>query len=88
MTDRKGTPVIVELQGGDMLVFRMKCSKRRYEIYLGHCFRLAQITQADADFKQRSEQYQMKKKAGFKGLRKPKRSALPYNNLYFKALKQ
>lgn len=88
MTNRKGVPVIVELQGGDMLVFRMKGSRKKYEVYLGHCFRLAQIMQNEADFKQRTEQYQMKKKAGFKGLRKPKKSSLPYGNLYFKALKQ
>lgn len=86
-TDRKGKPIIIELEGGDMLTFRLKGSPKRYSIFLGHCFRLAQIFQADSDYREKMKDYQAKKKMGMKRLRKPKQSSLPYNNVYFKALK-
>lgn len=86
-TDRKGRPLIVELAGGDMISFRVKGSPKRFSLYLGHAFRLAQIFQTDEDYKARMQAYKEKKAAGYKHLKKPKRYSLPYGTVYYKALK-
>lgn len=86
-TDRKGRPLIIELVGGDVINFRIKGSPKRFSLFLGHAFRLAQIFQADEDYKARMQAYTEKKKAGYKHLKKPKRYSLPYGTVYYKALK-
>lgn len=84
----RGKPVIVELLPGDEISFRIKGTKMKYSIYLGHCFRLAQIQTVETNYRKAMETYQAKKKAGYKRLHKPKRSSLPFNSIYFKALEK
>lgn len=79
----RGKPVIVELLPGDEISFRVKGTRANYSIYLGHCFRLAQIQAVDAQYKAAMERYKLR---GSRKMRKPKRPALPFNSIYFKAL--
>lgn len=79
----KGKPIIVELVPGDELSFRVKGTRAVYSIYLGHCFRLAQIQTVEANYKEAMQRY---KARGSKRMRKPKRPSLPFNSIYFKAL--
>lgn len=82
---RKGRPVIVTLAGGDLLQFREKGKRKTFEVSLGHCFNLAFIMQHEQDYKQKLERYNEQKKYRSK-LKKPKRSALPFNGIYFKVI--
>lgn len=82
----RNRPVIVELLAGDELNFRVKGTRTSYKIYLGHCFRLAQIQTEEERYKAALATYTERKKAGAKKLRKPRRHALPFSNIYLKAL--
>lgn len=79
----RGKPIIVELLPGDEISFRVKGTRAQYSIYLGHCFRLAQIQTVEANYKAAMEKY---KARGSRRMRKPKRTSLPFNSIYFKAL--
>lgn len=79
----RGKTVIVELLPGDEIGFRIKGSRTLYKVYLGHCFRLAQIQSTEQQFRDAMERYRNR---GTKRMRKPKRTALPFGNIYFKAL--
>lgn len=86
-TDRKGRTLIVTIEPGDILTFKPKGLRRSVSIYIGHAYALAQIMTAEEDYKKAMQTYTLRKKAGAQFLRKPKRSALPFNPVYFKALK-
>lgn len=79
----RGKPIIVELLPGDEISFRVKGTRMAYSIYLGHCFRLAQIQTTETNYRDAMVRY---KNRGLKRMRKPKRIALPFNSIYFKAL--
>ena len=79
----RGKPVIVELLPGDEIAFRVKGTRQSYSIYLGHCFRLAQIQTVETNYRAAMEKYKCR---GTRRMRKPKRTALPFNSIYFKAL--
>jgi len=79
----RGKPIIVELLPGDEISFRVKGTRASYSIYLGHCFRLAQIQTVEANYKEAVARY---KARGMKRMKKPKRPSLPFNSIYFKAL--
>lgn len=86
VTNRKSEPVVVTLKAGDLLEFRVKGKRLRMEISLAHCFNLAFIMDADRRYHDTVEEYNKKKKAGYKNLRKPKKPFLPFNGIYFKAI--
>jgi len=86
VTNRKSEPVVVTLKAGDLLEFRVKGKRLRMEISLTHCFNLAFIMDADRRYHDNIEEYNKKKKAGYKNLRKPKKPFLPFNGIYFKAI--
>lgn len=79
----RNKPIIVELLPGDDLSFRVKGTKSSYTIYLGHCLRLAQMQTVEANYRLAIERY---KSRGTKRMRKPQRTSLPFNSIYFKAL--
>lgn len=81
----KHRPIIVELLPGDEIAFRIKGTKKAFSIYLGHCYRLAQMQQAENDFRIAMQNYTAKKAAG-KKVRKPHRPNLPFNKIYYKAI--
>lgn len=76
--------LIVELLPGDELCFRVKGTRQRFSVYLGHCFRLAQLLTLEADYKRRMAEYNERRKYS-KGLRRPKRPMMPFSKLYFDA---
>lgn len=78
--------VLVSLMPGDMIRFRLKGTRKAYECYLGHCYRLAQALTLEEDFKERMKVYNEKKKYQ-KGLRKPKRPMIPVSKFYFDSTK-
>lgn len=86
VTNRKNEPVMVTLKAGDLLEFRVKGKRMRMEISLAHCFNLAFIMDADHRHHCAMEEYNRKKKAGYKNMRKPKKPFLPFNGIYFKAI--
>lgn len=85
-TSRKGRTLIVSLEPGDMISFREKGLKKSFNCYIGHCYVLAQIMQADQEYKERMKNYEERKKKGAKGLRKPKKAFLPFSKIYFDAV--
>ena len=84
---KKKKPIIVTLIPGDVISFRVKGSKTSNEIYLGHCYVLAQIINIEKFYKQRVEKYNQRKKEGAKGLKKPRKPFLPFSRMYFDAIK-
>lgn len=78
--------IIVSLLPGDLIEFRLKGTRVRYEVYLGHAFRLAQALTIEADYKKRVTKYNEERKYR-KGLRRPKRPMIPFNRIYFEATK-
>lgn len=84
----KGKALIVELLPGDELSFRVKGTRQVYQIFLGHCYRLAQMQTLESIYRKQMEEYTRKKKLGQKRLRKPRRYSLPFNKIYYKALGQ
>lgn len=83
---RRKKPVIVSLLPGDVISFRAKGTRTAYEIYLGHCYRLAQIVSMDKMYTQKVKEYKTKKAAGYK-CKKPRKPSLPFSKMYFDALK-
>ncbi len=63
----RGKPIIVTLLPGDMISFRAKGTRASYSVFLGHCFRLAQILTLDQNYKAAVERY---KARGSKRMRK------------------
>lgn len=84
-SDRKGKAIIVELMPGDVLKFRIKGKKTFDEVYLGHCYILAQIMSMEHIYKEKMKQYKIKKEAGYR-VKKVKKPHLPFNKMYFDAL--
>lgn len=81
----KGKPILVSLVPGDDLQFRIKGTRQIFSIYLGHCFRLAQISTYEAEYNQKLKDYKIKKAQG-KRVKQIKRTTLPYQTMYFKAI--
>ena len=71
--DFKGRPVIVELQAGDRISFRLKGKKKRYEVSLHKVFLLAMLQTLEGEYQDKLDIYNMKKKAGYPRLRKPRK---------------
>lgn len=80
--------ILVTLLPGDELEFRMKGTQRKFSIYLGHCFVLAQAMTAEREYKDKMGEYKAKKKAGLKRIRKPKKANIPMSTFYFKAINE
>lgn len=75
--DAGSRPVIIELGTDEMIRFRVKGTRKNYEIHAIVAFQIAQINQLQADYKARMEEYQLKRKAGYKRIRKPKKPFYP-----------
>ena len=82
----RGKTIIIELEAGDVITFRIKGTRKKATISLGYCFQLAQIVQADRDYSEKMKEYNLKKKAGMR-VRRPKKANFPFNKTLFKALK-
>lgn len=86
-TDRKGRPLVVTLEPGDMITFRPKGNRVSVSVYLGHCMMLAQIIDAEQRYKQAVADYKEAKKLGQRK-RRPRKPCLPFSRIYFDALKR
>ncbi len=80
-------PIIVTLEPGDMLSFRIKGTQQEATVSLAHCYQLAQIVEGEMRYKQKVKEYKEKKKLGYQHLRQPKKIDFPFNKIYINALK-
>ena len=78
-------PLLVTLAPGDVLTFRAKGTRTAYSVYLGHCYRLAQILQAEQEYRVKKEAYAEARKQGRRA-RRPARPVLPFSKVYFDAI--
>lgn len=79
---RRGRPVFVELQPGDILSFRIKGTRQRTDVSLMHCYNLAQIITTDRLYREKLKTYEDRKKLGIRG-KKPKKPSGNFNKLYY-----
>jgi len=86
VTDVKGRKMIVTLKAGDMLEFRPKGKRTRYEVPLAACYNMALIYTINEWHKERMKTYQLKKKLGMR-VRMPKRMPRIFNQKFYEALK-
>lgn len=84
----RNRPILVTLQPGDELEFRIKGTRRKFSIYLGHAFVLAQAMGAEREYQERMAEYKAKKKAGYKRLRRPRKAHIPVSTFYYKAMNE
>lgn len=76
-TDFGARPVILEVGTDEVLRFRVKGTRKCYEIHAIVAFQIAQVNQLQADYRAKMAEYQMKKKAGYKRIRKPRKPFMP-----------
>ena len=84
--DRKGGKVIVTLKAGDMLEFRVKGKRLRYEVPLASCMTLAFIQFLEDQYKKKIVEYKKKKSLGQK-TKKPKVPPKVFSTKFYQALK-
>jgi hypothetical protein len=86
VTDFKDNKVIVTLKAGDMLEFRAKGKRTKYEVPLAACFNLAMIYTASERYKTRIQRYEEGKKQGRK-MKRPRLMPKIFNEKLYQALK-
>src|SRR3990167_864210 len=78
---RSGATMIISLLPGDLISFREKGKRTRYEITIGHALQLAKRMTIDRMYQERLEIYRSKKKQGRRAI-KPKRPNLFLSPIY------
>lgn len=86
VTNSKGETQIVTIKAGDMLEFRSKGRRFRYEVPLQACYHMALIYTAHQWYKKRMARYLQDKKDG-KRVKKPRRLAPIFNPKLYEALR-
>ena len=86
VTNFRGQKVIVTLKAGDMLEFRVKGKRVRYEVPLQSCMNLAFIQYMEDAYKEKVARYNERKKLGLRAIR-PKRPPRMFGDKWYKALK-
>jgi hypothetical protein len=86
VTDLKGNIQIITMKAGDMLEFRSKGRRFRYEVPLQACYHMALIWTANQWYRRRLAKYIEAKKAGRK-VKRPSRLIPIFNQKYYEALK-
>lgn len=81
----RNRPIIVTIDGGDVIRFQIKGTRQSYETSLHFCYRLAQIMTWEEQYQQRKKEYEIKKKAGYKRLRKPRQIVMHLDKATIKA---
>jgi len=84
--DRRGNKVIATLKAGDMLEFRVKGKKTRYEVPIASCYYLALIQYLEDEYKKKLKKYKEKQTLGLRS-RKPKQPAKVFSKNWYTALK-
>lgn len=83
----RGRGIIVTLEAGDVIRFRVKGTRQAVSISLSHCMQLANIVSMEQMYKEALQKYAEKKKTGQRA-RRPKRPANIFSKIYYKALKK
>jgi hypothetical protein len=86
VTDMKGNKMIVTLKAGDMLEFRPKGKRYRYDVPLAACFNLSMIYTAHERYKERIRRYEEGRKQGRK-MKRPRQMPKIFNEKLYQALK-
>jgi hypothetical protein len=86
VTDFKGNVMIVTLKAGDMIEFRAKGKRIKYEVPLAACFNLAMIYSAHERYKERIKRYEDGRKEGRK-MKRPRLMPRIFNERLYQALK-
>jgi hypothetical protein len=86
VTNRSGQKVIATLKAGDMLEFRVKGKRTRYEVPLASCFNMAMIQYIEDQYKQKVKRYKNRQSIGLRS-KKPKRPARLFTKKWYDALK-
>lgn len=86
VTDSKGNIQIITLKAGDMLEFRTKGRRFRYEVPLQACYHLALIYTAQQWYRDRLAKYIKDKKEG-RRVKKPRQLSPIFNPKLYEALK-
>ena len=86
VTDMKGRKVIITVKAGDMLEFRSKGKRVRYEVPLAACYNLALIYTVNEWYKEKIRRYHERKKMGLR-VKRPKRLSRIFSQSYYEALK-
>jgi len=82
----RGKQLIVTLCPPDVLEIRIKGTRQTFHVPIGACLNLAMIIESAHLYSEAKSLYEQKKKAGFKNLRRPKKSQYPFSKMYFKSL--
>lgn len=86
VTDIKGNKMIVTLKAGDILEFRPKGKRYRYEVPLAACLNLAMIFTASERYRERMKRYEEGRKQGRK-MKRPRQMPKIFNEKLYQALK-
>jgi hypothetical protein len=86
VTDSKGNIQIITLKGGDMLEFRSKGRRFRYEVPLQACYHLALIYTAQQWYRGRLAKYIKDRRDG-RRVKKPRPLSPIFNPKLYEALK-
>lgn len=86
-TDRKGRRFAATLEPGDIITFQPKGSRRKISVHLGFCIQLAQAYTIQREYDEKMATYQARKKAGARGIRKPKKPFAPFGTIILNTLK-
>lgn len=71
--DEYGNTIMMEMEPGDLVSFRLKGKKTRYSVSLHKVFMLAFIESMIDSYNEKKATYKQKKAAGYSRLRKPKK---------------
>jgi len=83
-----GRTIYATLEPGDEISFRAKGRRRTASVPLSHVMNLATIFQSMREHKEKMKEYERKKKAGYKNLRRPRQISLAmFNKFYHQAFK-
>jgi len=85
VTNSKGETQIITLKAGDVLEFRSKGRRFRYEVPLQACYHMALIYTAHLWYKEKMARYLQAKKDGRK-VKRPKKLAPIFNPKLYEAL--
>lgn len=85
VTDRKGKKIVVTLKAGDMLEFRSKGERTRFEVPLAACRNLAMIYYMEDKYNEKMRRYKERKKLGLRAVR-PKRPPQVFSKKWYQAI--
>ncbi len=83
----RGRGLIVEILPPDIIRFRIKGTQQAFEMPMVHALRLAEMFSTNDKYREALEMYNLKRKAGAKRLRRPKKVNYPYAKMYYNVFK-